>query len=786
MAFVNFSLIAGSLLVTIPIVLHLVMRQQPKQMIFPALQFLRQRRETNQRKLQLRHWLLLLLRCLAVLVAALALAGPSVASAKVGVWVIIVTLVGLLLMIAGTLVISVVQKRSRTIILALAGTAALIGIVLVVLFFMATSGNADVMIGDQRAPVAAVIVVDTSPGMEYQHRNSTALANAKDTALWLIRQLPIGSDVAVLSSRQEPAVFSIDLAAAKKSVERLEVTTVPRTLPDALASAIKLASSSKQQRHEIYIFTDQSRRSWQSETVDDSVKRLAAERTTQIYVVDVGAPKPTNFALGEISLSAQRLSQNGRLQIDVPVSNVGGDNERTIELYLEKFEPTLPVIRDDEIFLPESVRRGGQVAQFSADASTAVSFQLQGLEVGTHHGFARIVEPDGLAIDNMRHFTISVHEAWPVLVLKPQGGTERFFVEAISPFEHRETGQARFDCTVAELTDLPNRTLSAFAAVCLLDPTPITPDVWLQLYDYVAQGGSLLICLGHNAASRESFHSEEAQQVMPGTIARQWRASERELFLAPRTFDHPILAEFRSQATSIPWHRFPVFKHWQLKPLAADARVIIPFNQSQPAVVERPVGKGRVLTFTTPISDTIRPDGRTTWNELPTGENAWPYVVLINETMRYLLESNAARLNYSCGETAALNVSPQRDPKRFQLFTPDDEPQEVTARGDRLSVRFTERVGAYRLKGNQGGPVLRGFSVNLPEDSTDLTRATKEELDRILGKDVYRYASDREEIEVGVGESRVGYEFYPFLLVVLVVTLGLEHLLANRFYRKKK
>src|SRR5829696_6738730 len=86
MAFINLSLLAGGLCVAIPIVLHLIMRQRPKPMVFPAMRFIQQRRIANQRRLQLRHWLLLALRCGAIGLAALALARPSVASAALSSW----------------------------------------------------------------------------------------------------------------------------------------------------------------------------------------------------------------------------------------------------------------------------------------------------------------------------------------------------------------------------------------------------------------------------------------------------------------------------------------------------------------------------------------------------------------------------------------------------------------------------------------------------------------------------------------------------------------------------
>ena len=62
MALVNASLLLGGLLIAVPVVLHLVMRQKPKLLVFPAIRFLKRRRETNQRTLKLRQWLLFIFK----------------------------------------------------------------------------------------------------------------------------------------------------------------------------------------------------------------------------------------------------------------------------------------------------------------------------------------------------------------------------------------------------------------------------------------------------------------------------------------------------------------------------------------------------------------------------------------------------------------------------------------------------------------------------------------------------------------------------------------------------
>ena len=99
MAFLNASLLAGGALMAIPVILHLLMRQKPRQLVFPALRFVKERRESNTRRLRLRHWLLLALRCAAVGLVAVALARPSVASALWGNYVAL-GLVGLALLAA--------------------------------------------------------------------------------------------------------------------------------------------------------------------------------------------------------------------------------------------------------------------------------------------------------------------------------------------------------------------------------------------------------------------------------------------------------------------------------------------------------------------------------------------------------------------------------------------------------------------------------------------------------------------------------------------------------------
>jgi hypothetical protein len=125
------------------------------------------------------------------------------------------------------------------------------------------------------------------------------------------------------------------------------------------------------------------------------------------------------------------------------------------------------------------------------------------------------------------------------------------------------------------------------------------------------------------------------------------------------------------------------------------------------------------------------------------------------------------------------------------VFTPQDDKPPTTintikselGRGH-VRYRFTDYPGQYRMKGVED-PVLRGFSVNLSDATTDLTRVELDNLDTVLGVDRYQMATQRNEIQRQQGTTRRGQEFYPLLMLMMLVAFAVEYLLSNRFYSSR-
>lgn len=709
MDFVNPVMLGGAALAGIPILLHLIMRQKPQHLEFPALRFIRRRKEANRRRMRLRHLLLLLLRVLAICLVALAFARPSIKS----------------------------------------------------------SGG----IANQEMPVAAALVFETSPRMQYQHQNRSRLEQAQEIAEGLLPQLPADSEVAVFESTPGAAVFQVDIAAAKQRVERLDISWTGRPLESSILDALALLEQSDLQRKEIYIFTDLSRREWNVDNAAELTRMLESMDDVGIYLVDVSIDRPQNYALSELRLSSETLPKRGTLRIESSVNRSGDAGGRNVELFVGPLGS-------------EPVKRGQAEIEVTADGSQPVGFPLGGLDEGVHQGYVRMVGQDGLAFDDVRYFTVDVRQPWRVLVAAgaPAEQSALLLTQALSPEGLRSVGQSRFLCDVVNWDQLASAPLENYSAVCLLDPPPLQNSIWGQLEAYASGGGGVAVILGAAAQPIDRFNSPAALSILPAPLLRQARWPEGDMYLAPNNYQHPMLAKLRPMQDSVPWEAYPIYRSWQLGDLQDGASEVIATNKGGGALFERPIGRGRAVTLVTSL---VYEPGTTNWNEL-LGFEAWPFFVVTNEMMLYLVGSTDSKLNYLLGQAATIRTSGDEPISTFVLTTPDNERfRRTTDSQDRtIGVTATEWPGQYRIQsGGSRDGLDQGFSVNVPLEMSDLERINEEELKQIFGEREFLTARNEQELVRVQGRGRVGRELFGLLMVIAALILGGEHFLANRFYR---
>ncbi|HEY4233114.1 MAG TPA: BatA domain-containing protein [Lacipirellulaceae bacterium] len=709
MGFVTPALLGGALLIGVPIVLHLVMRREVRQYVFPALRFVQQRKTLNQHRLQLRQMLLLALRCAIICLLAFALARPTLRGSGVA--------------------------------------------------------------GQEGAPVAAALVFDNSLRMAYVRDNQTRLDRARETANWLLEQLPADCPVTVIDRGTQRGGRDLDRSAAELRLERLATSSVVRPWDETLRDAADWLREQHDHRGEFYVFTDLASAAWNEHTLADFAARLKELPGATVYLIDVGVEKPHNFAIGALRLSGEELTPGSLLQLNtdlVATGEIAEHGDVTIELYLDDAAGGMQ-------------KRGQQVLKVEKEGEPAhVEFSLSGVEPGTHQGYVRIVGEDALPSDDVRYFTIEVRPPRKVLIVGDQLEDTLFLREALAPTATAGLLRSKFVCDARTMAELASVTLADYDAVCLTDPSPPAAATWQSLTDYVHSGGGVGIFLGRHA-KRDELNEPSPQQLLAAKL--RWQSRDAT-YLRPTAIEHPALAGLRDMADAVPWSEFPVFKYWELESPASGVVNIASYANGKPAILERRVGSGRAITMTTSVSD---PAGNDPWNLLPSGPDPWPFLALANGLVEYLAGAGDAHFNYLAGQTVLLHLSPDEELSSYVLQMPGASAvrQSLTPGQRELSITSTAALGNYRVRaGGEKGKLDRGFSINCPAEMSQLARADFATIAKSLGEDRVRLAHNREEIEVHVGLGRMGRELFPLLIVAMALVLGAESLLANRFYKR--
>ena len=621
--------------------------------------------------------------------------------------------------------------------------------------------------GKDGAAVATALVFDNSLRMQYEQNNQTRVQKSKELARWVLNQLPADSPVTIVDRAGRQRGQDLNRDAVEMRVERLELSAAARPMDDALGDAMRWLATKKDFRGEVYVFTDLAVEAWPEATVTAFAKSLEEMPGANVYLVDVGALEPKDRGLSALKLSSEQVASSGSLQLNTELVTLGLTDKEP--------EVTVEVFVGDGSTKPE--KRGQQIVP-PQGKSTPIEFSLSGLKPGTHQGFVRIVGRDSLPCDDVRYFTIDARPASKILLLGEKTDDTLFLREALAPTAGGGASQSRFACQVAQFNEITKLRLADFAGICLVNPPPLPDAVWQSLVTFADAGGGVGVFLGRNA-KREDMNASEAQRLLPAKL--RWQSHDAT-YLRPVAVEHPALRELTGLVDSAPWSEFPVFKYWELEAGSEPTEIVANYANGKPAIVERHVGAGRVLIMTTSVSDAAHSDP---WNLLPTAPDPWPFIALSNGIAEYLVGAGQNQLNYLAGQTIVLPLSPEEQVTSYVLQQPDSTAtRQSLAPGQRdLSIAATDALGNYRVRaGGKQEQLDRGFSVNLPMEASRLERVDPTALAKSLGSDRARVARSQDDIEVRVGQGRLGRELFPALILAMALAMAAEQLLANRFY----
>jgi hypothetical protein len=626
--------------------------------------------------------------------------------------------------------------------------------------------------GEGRA--ALVIVLDTSPSMAFEENGRSRLDDAKLAATTVLASLRPGDRVALLAPgqlREPAAALESDPRLLTPRVAALQVGPRPADLASALLRADTLLRRDPASTRQILLISDEQHGSFRS--LDDAFARAwNADRDAgpppAIRAIRVGNALAENVSVEAVRLANPPAVAGMPTEVEVVLRNHGPTARAAMPLTLHAGGRLLA---EASVYLPpfasQTVR---QSVRLSSAGSTVLSAAVQ---------TAR------LPSDDRAELAIDVLDPIDVLVITDRPGRVRgtpafdtaldFIRTALAPYataNRRGPDAARIR---AVASDAFTGDLAASRVVLLCDVADLSDAQVRALEQFVYGGGGLLVAPG--AATRVGLLERlwrDGSGVLPAEPLQIETAVEPDR-LATVDVSHPAFAFLRDDPAMLP----PAsFSRWiALAPTGPTARVLAVTRGNRALVVERPLGRGRVVLVASSLD--------TTWNTLPLTSF---YLPMMQSLVRYLATGGERDRNLDPGDAIVAEL-PTPDPVAFVL-RPDGRTDRVDLIGTppRRELRYarTELPGRYvvRARGLADTPyVVRGDP--LESDLTPIDAGRRGELARAIGfsplaiDDLASPSPSRPMLE--------GPRELSSLFLAAAVLLGLiEVLLARRFATAKE
>ena len=261
-----------------------------------------------------------------------------------------------------------------------------------------------------------------------------------------------------------------------------------------------------------------------------------------------------------------------------------------------------------------------------ANGRATVEFSPLDMGYGFNKCEVRIDANDAFPLDDASVFAVRRSDPQKVLFVRGLGDTrsELYFGTALAA-----AAQASFTMQAASAAGTNDLDPSRYAFVVLSDAVSLPSIFERNLQDYVNKGGSVLIALGTSAG-------HHARIPLWGSEVKDNREYARgggnAITVGQVDFTHPALADAQPGRDNGGWAETKILYASVVDP--GNARVVARLSDGTPLLLDKPMGEGHVLLFTTGFDNLT--------NDLPLHP---VFVAFVDRTARYL--SGTERLSGS-------------------------------------------------------------------------------------------------------------------------------------------
>ena len=613
-------------------------------------------------------------------------------------------------------------------------------------------------------PQATVLLLDNSLSMQYRDGQETRLQRAKALAGQFVEGIdaPDGALVLPLVREEdgpEPPLLSADAVALWDQIRAVTASHGAVDVAAAVQQAVDVLRQSPAPRRRLMLLTDLTVHGWEGFKGSD-LSRVPGDLVVQ--VIRLGSPaRDANALVSGVRIAEPPFIEQTPLDVTVLVRNRSDEPVRSL--------------RVDLLIGGEAV--GQQLADLAADEEVAVPFRIVAPAAGLHWGEVRL-QGDAFGEDDRFYVALQTVAPARVLVVDGDPGTSLFESETFYLFSALQPrgslGPPLFHPKPLVWEGLEQERLGDYSVVALCNVEALSPQVRKGLHQFVIDGGGLIIFTGHqvDAARYNNLFYGSDTPLLPAALGDPvQRAEEAPVTLRPPAQAHEALAVFDGDGADM-LTRSRFYRYFSVDDNGAGEAVLLSYEDGRPFLLERSLGRGRVLL----VTSTADRD----WTDLPT---RIAYVPLVHGLTGYAaqLSEAAQRPQVLMPGPTSVRLPGAQEGGDLAIFTPD---------GKELLSRFADRDGAveapvteytvpgiYRLEAGADPDYL---AVNATRAESDFAKLQAPDLQQ-------RWQPKRvilqEESELGeqAGDPTLpGREMAGILLLSLVAVLMVENVCANR------
>jgi len=576
-----------------------------------------------------------------------------------------------------------------------------------------------------------IMVIDDSLSMGYLHEGKSALARGQQLAVDLLSTFGPKDALTLVaaSAPREPLLREValdNLDDATRAIREMRSTDLLGAWETILPAVDELIETGSYPLHEVTLITDLRRVGWESSLAEHGMRWAAAR--VRLRVFDVAQGETSNVALVSLD-QADRLALAGTpVRFEAQVRNDTFGELPGLEANL---------IVDGK---PSLLR----LPSLAAGATVRVPLYATFQEPGSHDVTLEL-PADALPGDNRASAVVDVRSGVSMLLVdgepssEPLGGETDFLALALSL---SADATEAFQIEVVSESEWSSTPMTDPDLLVLANVGRVNPQQAEQLEQQVAGGMGLMIFVG------DQIDPDNYNQVLykngAGLLPAPFESVADVEFsglLAEALTASPL--ETLAQLSPAALARIKVRKTFEMGAAAAGAeppRVLARWNNpsAAPAALEKAVGAGRVLLWTTAADRS--------WSDWPTEPS---YVLAMRESARAIARSTAAASAVTAGQplklalpgardilTPAIEVPDQKDPKPLVFARAAENAADGAAQASRrLEYSQTSRAGLYRMtwRDSVSGPDSKLFAVNPDRRESDLARIDLDEFKKSWG-----------------------------------------------------